>query len=165
MGTRMFADFVEVIDGDTVKVRLSAGDGTESLRLIALDTEEKRQISADKPKTRAGELATQFAEVFFAGADAVEVEFDTDDPLEECLVRHRGNYGRLICSSGATARTTMLRPVRPRRTAPISSKSMARSAPPGIQPGVCPSPTARAMAAGAVISIPWTNNAGGPSRD
>jgi len=129
----MFADFVEVIDGDTVKVRLSAGDGTESLRLIALDTEEKRQISADKPKTRAGELATQFAEVFFAGADAVEVEFDTDDPLEECLVRHRGNYGRLICSSGATARTTILRPSAA-ATAPISSSMAVRASITGSLP-------------------------------
>lgn len=159
MGTRMSADFVEVIDGDTIKVRLSAGDGTESLRLIALDTEEKRQISADKPKTRAGELATQFAEAFFAGADAVEVEFDTDDPLEECLVRHRGNYGRLICYVWRDGTNYNLEAVR-RGYSPYFVK-YGRSR---LYHREFSEAEAAAMAAGPVIWDPMTN-AGGPSRD
>lgn len=28
---------------------------------------------------------------------AVDLEFDTNDPIEVCLRKHRGNYGRLIC--------------------------------------------------------------------
>ena len=27
----------------------------------------------------------------------IDLEFDTNDPVEVCLRKHRGNYGRLIC--------------------------------------------------------------------
>ncbi len=91
----------KVTDGDTVRVII---DGTEEkLRLACLDTEES-YAGGSKPVTNAGKLATQWAKEFF-GADAdgvpqsevsVDLEFDTADPTEVCLAKHRGNYGRLI---------------------------------------------------------------------
>ncbi len=92
---------LKVVDGDTVKVEIN-GD-VESLRLVCLDTEESR--SGSKPATRAGKLASKWAKKYF-GADeegfpgagiTVDMEFDASDPLEVCLKKHRGNYGRLIC--------------------------------------------------------------------
>lgn len=88
----------KVVDGDTIRVRLNNKD--ESLRLVCVDTEEKTG-SPKLPHTKAGELATQFAQTFFAGADGklvkVDLEFDTDDPVNVCLVKHRDNFGRLLC--------------------------------------------------------------------
>ena len=95
---------VKVVDGDTIKVEL---DGVEeSLRLICVDTEESR-ASGNKPVTAAGKAATAFARNFFevnedgfpAGGNqiTVDVEFDTGDPEDVALARHRGNYGRLLC--------------------------------------------------------------------
>jgi micrococcal nuclease len=71
-----------------------------SLRLTCVDSEEKPG-SPKLPHTKAGELATQFAKTFFADSAGklvtVDIEFDTDDPVNVCLVKHRDNFGRLLC--------------------------------------------------------------------
>jgi len=92
----------KVVDGDTVKVEI---DGKmESLRLCCLDTEESWP-GGSKPVTNAGKLASKWAKQYFGVADdgfpagdvLVNIEFDTRDPVNVCLKKHRGNYGRLIC--------------------------------------------------------------------
>lgn len=91
----------KVVDGDTINVDL--GGETERLRLIAVDTEESLPSGAtpDKPVTEAGKQASSFAKEYFALPEGdlaqVTVEFDTDDPVEVCLQRHRDNFGRLLC--------------------------------------------------------------------
>jgi len=94
----------KVVDGDTVKVELNGKE--ESLRLCCLDTEES-WAGGSKPVTKAGKLASKWAKGYFGvGEDGfpddgdvikVDVEFDTKDPVPECLKKHRGNYGRLLC--------------------------------------------------------------------
>ena len=92
----------KVVDGDTVKVEI---DGkAESLRLCCLDTEESWP-GGSKPVTNAGKKASKWAKQYFSAGDdglpagevRVNLEFDTNDPLNVCLKKHRGNYGRLIC--------------------------------------------------------------------
>ncbi len=87
-----------VVDGDTVKVTLNGK--TESLRLICVDTEESYS-STSKPVTAAGKAASEMAKQYFATADGglakVDIEFDTDDAVEVALLKHRDNYGRLLC--------------------------------------------------------------------
>ncbi len=89
---------VRIVDGDTLVVDLNGKH--ESLRLICVDTEECRSGS-NKPVTRAGQLAKRFAMEYFTSgnrdADRVDIEFDTHDPLDICLKKHRGNHGRLLC--------------------------------------------------------------------
>jgi micrococcal nuclease len=95
-------ELIKVIDGDTVKVVINGEQ--ESLRLICLDTEEIRG-GGSKPVTNAGKFASQWAKGFFGADDEgnptadirVDIEFDTNNPLPECLEKHRGNYGRLLC--------------------------------------------------------------------
>lgn len=92
----------KVVDGDTIKVEIN--DAVESLRLISLDTEESWP-GGSKPVTNAGKLASKWAKDYFGVDDEgfptsevkVDVEFDTNDPVNLCLEKHRGNYGRLIC--------------------------------------------------------------------
>ncbi|MBF2074762.1 MAG: thermonuclease family protein [Synechococcales cyanobacterium C42_A2020_086] len=92
----------KVVDGDTIKVLLNNEE--ESLRFTCLDTEES-QRGGNKPVTQAGLLASKWTKQYF-GADEqgipsgdvrVDLEFDTDDPVEVCLNKHRDNYGRLLC--------------------------------------------------------------------
>ncbi len=92
----------KVIDGDTVKLMLD--DKEESIRFVCLDTEES-QHGSDKPVTNAGLLASKWAKTYF-GADVkgipvgdvrVDIEFDSNDPVQVCLRKHRDNYGRLLC--------------------------------------------------------------------
>ena len=92
----------KVVDGDTIKVEIN--NEVESLRLICLDTEESWP-GGSKPVTNAGKLASQWAKNYFGVDDegfpandiTVDIEFDTNDPVNLCLKKHRGNYGRLIC--------------------------------------------------------------------
>lgn len=88
----------QVVDGDTVKVALNGK--TESLRLICVDTEESYSHTS-KPVTAAGKAASEMAKQYFATADGglakIDIEFDTDDPVEIALEKHRDNYGRLLC--------------------------------------------------------------------
>jgi micrococcal nuclease len=92
----------KVIDGDTIKLTLDNKE--ESIRFVCLDTEES-QHGSDKPVTNAGILASRWAKTYF-GADEkgipsgdvrVDIEFDTNDPVQVCLRKHRDNYGRLLC--------------------------------------------------------------------
>jgi micrococcal nuclease len=99
MGTRIEdLQVTKVVDGDTIKVLLDGKE--ESLRLICVDTEES-QPGSSKPVTEAGKAASAMAKGYFkspgGGLCQVAVEFDTDDPVEVCLAKHRGNYGRLLC--------------------------------------------------------------------
>lgn len=93
---------IKVIDGDTIKLLLN--DKEESIRFACLDTEES-QHGSDKPVTEAGIKASKWAKTYF-GANAqgippgdvrVDLEFDTNDPVQVCLRKHRDNYGRLLC--------------------------------------------------------------------
>ncbi len=94
----------KVVDGDTAKVEINGK--VESLRLCCLDTEES-WAGGSKPVTNVGKLASKWAKEYFGVGDdgfpddgdeiKVDVEFDTNDPVPECLKKHRGNYGRLIC--------------------------------------------------------------------
>ena len=99
MGTRINdLQVTKVVDGDTIKVNI---DGTvESLRLICLDTEES-WAGGSKPVTIAGKMASEMAKQYFTNPGGelakVDIEFDTDDPIEVCFKKHRGNFGRLIC--------------------------------------------------------------------
>ena len=93
---------IKVVDGDTVKVELNGK--VESLRLCCLDTEESWH-GGTKPVTKAGILASKRAKEYFGtdqdgipdGDIRVDIEFDTNDPVPECMRKHRGNYGRLLC--------------------------------------------------------------------
>ena len=88
----------QVVDGDTIKVSLHGK--TESLRLICVDTEESYS-GGSKPVTAAGKAASEMAKKYFATADGglanVDIEFDTDDPIEIAVEKHRDNYGRILC--------------------------------------------------------------------
>lgn len=91
----------KVTDGDTINVELNGN--SEKLRLACVDTEESQPGGAtpDKPVTVAGKLASDMAKSYFAtpGGDLarVTIEFDTSDPVEEALRKHRDNFGRLLC--------------------------------------------------------------------
>lgn len=88
----------QVVDGDTIKVSLNGK--TESLRLICVDTEESYS-GGSKPVTVAGKEASEMAKKYFATEDGglakVDIEFDTDDPIEVAVEKHRDHYGRLLC--------------------------------------------------------------------
>lgn len=88
----------QVVDGDTIKV--SFNGKIESLRLICVDTEESH-LGGSKPVTAAGKAASEMAKKYFATANGeltqVDIEFDTDDPIEIAVEKHRDNYDRLLC--------------------------------------------------------------------
>jgi len=92
----------KVIDGDTIKLMLD--DKEESIRFACLDTEES-QHGSDKHVTNAGILASKWVKAYFganeqgipSGDVQVDIEFDTNDPVQVCLRKHRDNYGRLLC--------------------------------------------------------------------
>lgn len=99
MGTKIEnLQMTKVIDGDTVKVSINGKE--ESLRLACMDTEES-QPGGSKPVTEAGKAASAMAKKYFSlpggGLPQVDLEFETDDPEEVCLDKHRDNYGRLLC--------------------------------------------------------------------
>ena len=92
----------KVVDGDTVKVEIERKK--ETLHLCCLDTEES-WAGGSKPVTNAGKLASKWTKEYF-GTDkecfpasdvTVDIEFDTNDPLNVCLTKNRGNFRRLIC--------------------------------------------------------------------
>ena len=96
--TTLEARVTRVVDGDTVRVAHDALDGgvdDEALRILSLDTEETNPAGG-KPVTPWGRAATEAAETFLSPGDTVSLEFPGDEPLDECLVRYRGNYGRLL---------------------------------------------------------------------
>jgi micrococcal nuclease len=89
---------LDVIDGDTIRVDIRGQN--ETLRLSSVDTEESR-AGSNKPVTRAGELATKMAKQYFRsdgdGWCKVDISFDTDHSIEQCLSKYRDTYNRLIC--------------------------------------------------------------------
>lgn len=89
---------LDVVDGDTIHVELNGEK--ESLRFCCVDTEES-QGNSNKPITKAGKMASEMAKAYFkegGGWGKVDLEFETDDPVDVCLHKHRGTYGRLICT-------------------------------------------------------------------
>jgi len=92
----------KVVDGDTIKIIID--DKEESIRFACLDTEES-QHGSDKPVTNAGIQASKWAKAYFnaneqgipSGDLRVDIEFDTNDPVQVSLRKHRDNYGRLLC--------------------------------------------------------------------
>ena len=93
MGTTISnAHITDVIDGDTVKVRIDRRE--ETVRMGSVDTEESRPGGA-KPITRLGmEVALMAKQYFTTGSGEftpVDLEFDTDESIENCFTRHRDN--------------------------------------------------------------------------
>lgn len=94
----------KVVDGDTVNVKLNGE--MEKLRLLSIDTEEshddndtehKQTHKGGKPITQLGNLAKQRTRDLIHAGDPVKLIFPDDRPIEEALMVHRGNYGRLLC--------------------------------------------------------------------
>src|SRR5688500_20412456 len=89
---------IKVVDGDTIHVNLN--EDIEKLRLTNIDTEESLP-GGDKPVTDIGKRTSQMTKAYFnlsEGTDVlVDIEFDTNDPVEVCLVKHRDNFVRLLC--------------------------------------------------------------------
>ncbi|WP_447598240.1 thermonuclease family protein [Nitrospira sp. Nam80] len=92
-GTAITATVVRAIDGDTV--RLTSGGREESVRLLALDTEESN-LGSNKPVTPWGHKAKEAAQQMFPIGATVTLEFPGSEPVEECWEKHRDNYGRLL---------------------------------------------------------------------
>lgn len=94
-GTTVEATVSRVVDGDTIRVFIAESNDDESLRILALDTEETNAGSS-KPVTPWGQKAKERAESFFAEGDRVTLEFPGTEDLEVCLQKYRGNFGRLL---------------------------------------------------------------------
>ncbi|MEO0664442.1 MAG: thermonuclease family protein [Pseudomonadota bacterium] len=91
-GTTFTAKVDRVVDGDTVRILI---DGeSESVRILALDTEETR--AGSKPKTPLGTIASDRAKALLSPGDEVEVMLPGNEPLEVALKKYRGNFGRLL---------------------------------------------------------------------
>lgn len=110
-GSSVEATVRRVVDGDTIRVEISDELDNESLRLLALDTEESNAGSS-KPVTPFGQEAKERAEAFFQAGDRVVLEFPGDDAVEDALERYRGNFGRLLVyvhKDGVDFQETMIR--------------------------------------------------------
>lgn len=94
-GTSVSVRLERVVDGDTIRIFAPGATKGESVRILCVDTEESYGYSS-KPVTPWGKAAKDFATVFFSGVQSVTLEFSDDTPLSEALVKHRGNYGRLL---------------------------------------------------------------------
>jgi micrococcal nuclease len=92
-GTSVETQIERVVDGDTVVVRIQGDE--HRLRLLCLDTEESNP-GGDKPVTPWGREAKKEAERVLEVGSNVRLEFPGTEPLDECLVRHRDNFGRLL---------------------------------------------------------------------
>lgn len=91
-GTKAEATVVRVVDGDTIRVKNSAGV-EESLRILCLDTEESN-AGGSKPVTPLGHAAKARALELCQPNDPVVLEFPDTTPEEQAWAKHRGNYGR-----------------------------------------------------------------------
>lgn len=110
-GTSTDVRFSRVVDGDTIRIYAPGASKDESVRILALDTEESYSGSS-KPVTPWGKAAKKFATEFFADADTVTIEFSGNDPLDLSFSRYRGNYGRLLVYvylNGVDYQETMIR--------------------------------------------------------
>ena len=84
-----------MVDGDTIRIRLPDNPKDTTLRLLCLDTEESYS-GGTKPVTPWGKAAKSHTEDFFRDATEVTLEFPGSEPIDECLEKYRGNYGRLL---------------------------------------------------------------------
>ncbi|GGA26585.1 hypothetical protein [Okeania sp. KiyG1] len=61
---------------------------------------EESYSEYSKPVTDMGKAASEMAMKYFILSDGelaqVDIEFDTDDPVENCLEKYRDHQGRLI---------------------------------------------------------------------
>lgn len=94
-GTVITTRVSKVTDGDTIKVKGGDLNIEETLRILALDTEES-YAGGHKPKTPWGVEAKMHIQEYFNEGDEVKLEFPGDEDVETCLKRYRGNYGRLL---------------------------------------------------------------------
>lgn len=94
-GTKIEVKVNRVVDGDTVRVFLPGVEKDESLRLLAIDTEESN-VGSNKTITPWGDKAKERAEAFFKPNDTVTIEFPGNEDIGACLKRYRGNFGRLL---------------------------------------------------------------------
>ena len=94
-GTTVEAKVSRVVDGDTIRVILPNESKDESIRILSLDTEESH-AGGNKPVTPWGKKAKERAVTFFSPGDIVQLEFPGAETYEECLIKYRGNYGRLL---------------------------------------------------------------------
>lgn len=109
-GTTIQGTVVRVVDGDTVRVTSSDLVQEESLRILALDTEESNS-GGSKPVTPFGHKAKERAQEFFSPGDAVVLEFPGNDTVAAAVQRYRGNFGRLLVylhKDGADFQQTMI---------------------------------------------------------
>ncbi len=93
-GTTVGGTVVRVVDGDTV--RINADGREESIRILALDTEESNPGSQSKPITPWGRAAKIEAQRLLPEGAAVTLEFPGSEPLSECWEQHRDNFGRVL---------------------------------------------------------------------
>ncbi len=110
-GTHLDVRFDRVVDGDTIRVFLPGAQSNESLRILALDTEESHAFGS-KPVTPWGREAKKRAQEFFQGVGTVTIEFPGNESLETALQKHRGNFGRLLVyvyRDGVDFQETMIR--------------------------------------------------------
>lgn len=94
-GTELNVTVDRVVDGDTVRVFLEDGASeSESLRILALDTEEVH--AGSKPVTPLGRIASDRAKALMAPGDRITLVFPGTEPVAEALARYRGNFGRAL---------------------------------------------------------------------
>lgn len=94
-GTSHTVTVDRVVDGDTIRVFLNEGDEkSESLRILALDTEEV--FARSKPVTRMGKQASERAKELIKAGDKLKLILPGNEPLAEALDKYRGNFGRLL---------------------------------------------------------------------
>ena len=111
LGTQIQVKFSRVVDGDTIRVFLPEQEQDESLRILALDTEESH-AGGGKPVTPWGKAAKERATTFFEGAETLTIEFPGNEDVPTCLQKYRGNYGRLLVfvyRDGIDFQETMIR--------------------------------------------------------
>ncbi|KAI0561288.1 ribonucleate (deoxynucleate) 3'-nucleotidohydrolase [Gracilaria domingensis] len=94
-GTSVRVRRERVVDGDTIRAYPPAHSRAESLRILNLDTEESFKFGS-KPVTPWGKAAKKYASDFFRDQKEVIIEFPGTEPVEECLVKYRGTFGRLL---------------------------------------------------------------------
>jgi micrococcal nuclease len=77
-GTTVEGTVVRVVDGDTVRIRADGRE--ESIRNLALDTEESNSGSPTKPQTPWGRAAKAEAQRLLPNDAAVTLEFPGTEP-------------------------------------------------------------------------------------
>lgn len=110
-GTSLTVRFSRVVDGDTLRVFLPGAEKDESVRVLVLDTEES-YAGSSKPVSPWGKEAKTFAQSFFEGAQSLTIEFPGTEPVDQAIVKHRGNFGRLLVfvyKDGIDFQQTMIR--------------------------------------------------------